>query len=152
LRESHGADFQRFRKRVEELAASVGDDLDDVVDAQALAHHVELRYRDTVAQDLEQLREVLREQRFRYVDDAVGLSVVPPTTIAATAVADLATAGVATGAMTALAAWKMRRSRCARRNAEMARSPATWLLRIEQELAPRDLAGRLRAIARRFAG
>jgi hypothetical protein len=40
----------------------------------------------------------------------------------------------------------------ARRTAAMAGSPATWLLRIEQELAPRDLVGRVAAVIRRFLG
>jgi hypothetical protein len=150
LREKHGADFHRFRQRVDELAAGVSD-LADISDAQALAHHVEVRYQETVADDLQALREALRQQRFDYVDAAASLSVVPPTTLLATALADITTAGIATGAMTALAAWKTRRMMRARRAAAMAGSPATWLLRIEQELAPRDLVSRLGAIIRRFA-
>jgi hypothetical protein len=61
LRENHGADFRRFRRRVEELAAGVSD-LGDIRDPEALAHHVEVRYQETVAEDLQALREALRQQ------------------------------------------------------------------------------------------
>jgi hypothetical protein len=149
LREDYGADFDRFRTRVDELLEGVSD-LGNVKDPQALAHHIDVRYRDTVAQDLQQLRDILRDQRFEYVDAAASLSVVTPTAIAANALADVTTAGIATGAMTALGAWKTRRAMRVRRTATMAASPATWLLRIERELAPRDLVGRVAAVRRRF--
>ena len=151
MRERHGADFRRFRTRVAELAASVRD-LEDVEDPQALAHHIEVRYHDTVAAELQELRELLRAQRFDYVDAATSFAVVPPDSVLAGAVAGETSTAFASGAMTALAAWRVRRNLRARRNAAIAASPVGWLLRIEKDLRPRTLVGRLRDVACRFLG
>lgn len=149
LRDKHGTEFRRFRQSIDALVASVAQL--DVPDPQALAHHVELRYHDTVEADLQELRAALRKQRFDVVDSAVGLSAVPPAGIAATAVADVTTAGAATAAMTAFTVWKGRRARRAAAAATRAARPSAWLLRIEHELTPQGLAGSLGRLARRFA-
>lgn len=149
LREDHSDDFQRFRMKVEELAAGVAD-LNTVSDSKALAHHIEVRYREAVDEPLKRLRDVLRKQRLDYVDAAVSLP-VGATGLVASLLAGLTTAAPVTAAMTAIGAWKVGRAVRARRAAAAANSPVTWLLRIDQDLAPRDLLARFGSVIQRFA-
>jgi uncharacterized protein DUF6236 len=149
MRKEHGDQFIRFRAAIADLAASVAD-LDDIEDPDALAQHVELRYEDTIEADRRALVNDLKRKRFDVADSAVSLQAVPPKGLAAAAIADIVSPGVATGARTAIAAMKIIRSQRAGAEEIKARHPTAWLISVENGMTPAGLAGLLQRIARKF--
>jgi hypothetical protein len=166
LRSMHGADFYRFRERVDALCASVAS-LGDITDVRALADHVAVEYDKTVNVELQELRNALRGRGVDVVDTVIGVSTVASQLVAAESLSSLAGAPGLGSAKTAVDVWKKSQSARDRRAHAMSRSPAAWLLRIEEaqtpsgliELlrieeaqTPSGLIERLRSLARRFTG
>ena len=149
LRHEHGDQFVRFRAAIASLAASVVD-LDDIEDPDALAQHVELRYQDTIETDRRALIKDLKRKRFDIADSAVSLQAVPPTGLAAAAIANIVSTGAATGAMTAVAGINLVRSQRASADEINARHPTAWLISVEKGMTPAGLAGTLQRIANKF--
>lgn len=155
LRDDYHDEFLSFRAKLDQLVRGLSD-LDDVTDPQALAHQIDVRYRDEVEADRRKLERELGRQRLDIISTAANFEIAGSGVAAVAALAALGAGTVLTGgataAATALAAWSTGRKLQDQRTGIRARHASAWLLRIEEDLAPNRLAEQLRRLVRRFTG
>ncbi len=154
LRDDYHDEFLSFRAKLDQLVRGLSD-FDDVTDPQALAHHIDVRYRDEVEADRRKLERELGRQRLDIINSVANFEIagsgVAVAALAALGAGTVLTGG-ATAAATALAAWSTGRKLQDQRTGIRARHASAWLLRVEEDLAPNRLAEQLRRLVRRFTG
>jgi hypothetical protein len=139
LRERHKDDFWNYRKRIADVTDNLAT-LSGVTDLDTLAQHVELEYQKTLERDLSDLRRTLKSQKLDVAETALAIKIAAPTTLLGTGVGHLAGVAAGAAAATAVALFSTARGMLTQRKEALAESPATWLLRIEEELQPAGLA------------
>ena len=139
LRSRHKDEFWNYRKRIAEVTNHLAS-LRDVSDLPTLAQHIEIEYEKTLGKDLSDLRRLLKSQKIDTAQTALAIKMAAPTTLLGVGVAEIAGVAVGAAAATAIGLFSTARGVRAQREETMAASPATWLIRIEEDLQPAGLA------------
>jgi uncharacterized protein DUF6236 len=139
LRERYKDDFWNYRKRITDVTDDLAK-LRGVTDLDTLAQHVELEYEKTLESDLSDLRRILKSHKLDTAETALAIKIAAPTTLLGTGVGQVAGIAAGAAAATAVGLFSTARGIRTQRRMTLAKSPATWLLRIEEELQPAGLA------------
>ncbi|MCZ0983386.1 DUF6236 family protein [Streptomyces diastatochromogenes] len=150
LRTDYADEFAAFSAAVEAAAAELRETVQEVTDPAAFEIHLADIFDHRIAQPLEQLRKAMNGLKLDTVSSA--LTVKAEVTAAGAALGLIAGPTTAVGAGLAFATVATRQTAARQRDALVTSSAAGYLLRIEKELTPQTLLGRVGRSALRAAG
>lgn len=150
LRKDHRAEFLAFTEAVEKAAEDLRGQVVGIEDRAAFEHHLRMTFDTSVAVPLEELRKAMGSLKLKTFNSALSYKFELPA-LAAAAGGWIGNVPVATGSI-ALAAVALRQATAETRDAQLADSPVSYLLRVERHLKPTTLARRVVRTMGRAAG
>ncbi|MFE9011792.1 DUF6236 family protein [Streptomyces cyaneofuscatus] len=145
LRNDHRAEFSAFRQAVDKAAADLREQVGGIGDRAAFEHHLRMTLDESIAQPLEDLRKAMSGLNLKTFYSALNYKFEVPA-LAAAASGWAGNVPIAGGSL-AIAAATLRQATAEARDAQLAGSPVSYLLRVERNLKPTTL---VRRVARTF--
>lgn len=150
LRQDYRAEFLAFTEAVDDAAEDLRGQVTGIEDRAALEHHLRLKFDQSIAVPLEELRKAMGSLKMMTFNSALSYKFELPA-LAAAAGGWIGNAPVTAGSI-ALAATALRQTTAEARDAQLADSPVSYLLRVERHLKPTTLARRVVRTMNRAAG
>lgn len=150
LRQDYRAEFLAFAEAVDDAAEDLRGQVTGIEDRAALEHHLRLKFDQSIAVPLEELRKAMGSLKMTTFNSALSYKFELPA-LAAAAGGWIGNAPVTAGSI-ALAATALRQTTAEARDAQLADSPVSYLLRVERHLKPTTLARRVVRTMNRAAG
>ncbi|MFJ6755624.1 DUF6236 family protein [Streptomyces sp. NPDC091273] len=143
LRTDHGAAFERFGRAVTDTAASLKEDLAEIRLPEAARRYVVQEVDQRFRTPLAELEDAMRSLNFDTTFSAANMSFTVPPAVGLLAGQFAGHPLVATSLGAAFALVGVARSAHREKQAALAAEPAAYLLKVQRELAPRTLLGRV---------
>ncbi|WP_133910649.1 DUF6236 family protein [Streptomyces sp. NBC_00582] len=150
LRNDYKAEFSAFRRAVDKAAADLREQVGGIEDRAAFEHHLRMTFDESIAQPLEDLRKAMSGLNLKTFYSALNYKFEVPA-LAAAASGWAGNVPIAGGSL-AIAAATLRQATAEARDAQLAGSPVSYLLRVERNLKPTTLVRRVARTLGRAAG
>ncbi|MFD7134908.1 DUF6236 family protein [Streptomyces sp. NPDC059894] len=150
LRNDYKAEFSAFRQAVDKAAADLREQVGGIEDRAAFEHHLRMTFAESIAQPLEDLRKAMSGLNLKTFYSALNYKFEVPA-LAAAASGWAGNVPIAGGSL-AIAAATLRQATAEARDAQLAGSPVSYLLRVERNLKPTTLVRRVARTLGRAVG
>ncbi|ANZ14871.1 DUF6236 family protein [Streptomyces noursei] len=150
LRRDHRAEFHAFTQAVDKAAADLREQVDGIEDRAAFEQHLRLKFDESIALPLENLRKAMSGLGLKTFYSALNYKFELPA-LAAAASGWAGNVPIAAGSL-AVAAATLRQATVEARDAQLSGSPVSYLLRVERNLKPTTLVRRVARTLGRAAG
>ncbi|MFG2094652.1 DUF6236 family protein [Streptomyces sp. NPDC048612] len=150
LRKDHRAEFNAFTQAVDEAAAALREEVAGIEDRAAFEHHLRMKFDDSIAAHLEELRKAMSSLNLKTFYGALSYKVEVPA-LAAVASGWAGNVPITVGSI-AVAAATLRQAAVEERDTKLSGSPVSYLLRVERNLKPTTLVRRVARTLGRAAG
>lgn len=150
LRNDHRAEFSAFRQAVDKAAADLREQVGGIGDRAAFEHHLRMTLDESIAQPLEDLCKAMSGLNLKTFYSALNHKFEVPA-LAAAASGWAGNVPIAGGSL-AIAVATLRQATAEARDAQLAGSPVSYLLRVERNLKPTTLVRRVARTLGRAVG
>ncbi|KOV68284.1 hypothetical protein ADL00_14085 [Streptomyces sp. AS58] len=150
LRNGYRAEFSAFTQAVDKAAADLREQVGGIEDREAFEHHLRMTFDESIAQPLEDLRKAMSGLNLKTFYSALNYKFEVPA-LAAAASGWAGNVPIAGGSL-AIAAATLRQATAEARDAQLAGSPVSYLLRVERNLKPTTLMRRVARTLGRAVG
>ncbi|BBC30621.1 uncharacterized protein SGFS_019150 [Streptomyces graminofaciens] len=150
LRNDYRAEFSAFTQAVDKAAADLREQVGGIEDRAAFELHLRMTFDESIAQPLEDLRKAMSGLNLKTFYSALNYKFEVPA-LAAAASGWAGNVPIAGGSL-AIAVATLRQATAEARDAQLAGSPVSYLLRVERNLKPTTLVRRVARTLGRAAG